>query len=191
MQTNNDITQLLVAYGQGDEKAIHRLVTIVYDELRRIAHDALPRQRSGDLLNTTALVHEAFIKLVDQSQVSWNNRVHFFAFAARTMRHILVDHYRKRTTLKRGGGQPHVPLDESVMALESTREEVLLLDEALERLEHLDARLVQVVECRIFAGLTVDETSAALGMSKSTVDRCWRKAKAFLRYTMRDQPRSQ
>jgi RNA polymerase sigma factor (TIGR02999 family) len=157
-----------------------RLVGLVYDELRRIAHWQRIRERDDHTLNTTALVHEAFLRLVDTRRVEWKDRGHFFAVAAGAMRRILIDYARRYRSAKRGGGQAHVPLEEDVAALEHSADTVIAVDEALVRLESVDARLCRVVECRYFAGLTDEDTAAALGLSLRTVRRDWSKAKAWL-----------
>ena len=176
-----DITELLLAHGGGDAAALGRLVPLVYDDLRRIARGQLRRRRPGDTLDTTGLVHEAYVRLVDQSRASWRDRGHFFAVSAIAMRQIVVDHARRRMRVKRGGDRVTVPLDDvrEPAAREAAR--ILEIDEALERLARIDARLAQVVECRYFAGLTEEETAAALGVSVRTAQREWFKARAWLR----------
>lgn len=156
------------------------LFPLVYDELRRIAHRRMQGERSGHTLRTTALVHEAYLELVDLERVDWQNRRHFFALAARVMRNVLVDYAVKRNAEKRGGDRDRVPLEEWDGATEVVLDDVLAVHQALERLEAIDERQVRVVECRFFAGLTIEETSEALGISTSTVGRDWRMARAWL-----------
>lgn len=184
-QHSDDITQMLVAHGEGDEEAFSRLVPMVYDDLRRIAHRQLRRSRPSHTLNTTGLVHEAYLKLVDQSRASWQDRSHFFAISARAMRQIIVDYARQRLAEKRGGGQPHDPLDENQIAIEQQADWLLAIDEALSRLTDLDPRMGKVVECRFFAGLTEEETAEALEVSVRTVQRDWMRARGWLREEMR------
>lgn len=176
-----EITELLIAHAEGDAAALPRLVPLIYDDLRRIARVHLRGRRPGDTLNTTGLVHEAYERLVDQSRASWRDRGHFFAVSAIAMRQIVVDHARRRMRLKRGGEHKVVSLDDvgEPAAIEAAR--VLDIDRALEKLATVDERLARVVECRFFAGLTEDETAAALGVSVRTAQREWFKARAWLR----------
>ena len=176
---------MLLAHGAGDEDAFAQLLPMVYQDLRRIAHRQLRRGRPGQTLNTTGLVHEAYLKMVDQSRVSWQDRGHFFAISARAMRQIIVDYARQRLAAKRGGGQPHDPLDENQIAIEEQADWLLAIDEALSRLAKMDARLTKVVECRFFAGLTEEETAEALEVSVRTVQRDWMRARGWLREEMR------
>lgn len=176
-----DITELLLAHGGGDAAALGRLVPLVYDDLRRIARGQLRRRRPGDTLATTGLVHEAYVRLVDQSRASWRDRGHFFAVSAIAMRQIVVDHARRRMRVKRGGDRVTVPLAEVQEPAAREAAQILEIDQALERLAKIDARLAQVVECRYFAGLTEEETAAALGVSVRTAQREWFKARAWLR----------
>jgi RNA polymerase sigma factor (TIGR02999 family) len=175
------VTRLLADATAGDRAALDRLMPIVYDELRRIASRRLGGERQAHTLQTTALVNEAYLRLVDQRQVQWQNRAHFFAIAARMMRYILVDHARARGGAKRGGGATHVTLDDAIapQAADSP-ESLLLIDDALSRLEQMDARKCQVAELRLFSGLSVDETAEVLKVSAVTVMRDWRMAKAWL-----------
>lgn len=181
----SDITRVLVAYREGEKGAFDRLMGMVYDDLRRIAHHQLRRHRPGQTLSTTGLVHEAYLKMVDQSRVSWQDRVHFFRISSRAMRQILVDYARRRAAEKRGGGQVETTLDEGWAAVAEQAGTVLELNAALERLAEVDERLVQVVECRFFAGLTEEETAEALGVSARTVQRDWRRARAWLQEELR------
>ncbi|ARA93889.1 MAG: sigma-70 family RNA polymerase sigma factor [Bacteroidetes bacterium] len=166
---------------EGDTDAVGRLLPQVYDELRRIAHQRLRQHRPGQTLNTTALVHEAYLKLVDQTQVTWNDRAHFFALASRAMRFILVDHARARTAQKRGGRQVPLPLDAvQVAAADAQAAELLSLNQALDRLAEHDERLARVVEYRFFGGLTYEEIAEVTGRSVPTVKRDWQRARAWL-----------
>ncbi len=183
-QTHN-VTQALVAAREGNEAAAHRLWAMVYDELRGIAHRELRGERRGQTLSTTALVHDAYFKLVDQTRVAWQDRAHFYALSCRAMRQILVDHARRRNAKKREGARHAVPLEEAMELAVTHPGELLALDEALTRLGALDERLVQVVECRLFGGLSVEETAEVLGVSARTVARDWRRARAHL-YRMLD-----
>jgi RNA polymerase sigma factor (TIGR02999 family) len=161
-----------------------RLFPLVYDQLRRIAHRRLQDERPGHTLGTTGLVHETYLKLVDQTRVEWRDRRHFFRVASMAMRRILVDYARRDRALRRGGGLDRVALDEDAAAIEASidarGERLLALDEALERLAAIDERLSQVVECRYFGGLTEEETAEALGTSSRTVQRDWAKARGWL-----------
>lgn len=157
------------------------LVPLVYNELRRLARRHRSDRRPGETLTTTGLVHEAYLKLEGQCPSAWRNRGHFFATAARAMRHILIDHAKSRHRQKRGGGHVHVTLDERRFAVEDEAEQLLLLEDALERLGAQEARLTRVVECRFFAGLSEQETALALGVSERTVQRDWARARAWLK----------
>ena len=175
-----NITSLLVEAGRGDEEARHALWQSVYEDLRQIAHRELYRRRPGQTLQTTALVNEAYLKLVDQTPAGWENRLHFFAVAARAMRHILIDYARQRHRQKRGGGQAHVALDEAVVVAHERAETFLALDKALTHLATLNERWAQIVEYRFFGGMTEAEMAQLFGVSERTVRRDWRKAKAWL-----------
>ena len=175
-----DITALLREARTGDREALDRLFPLLYDELRGVAHRRLAAERSDHTLNTTGLVHEAYIKLVDQTRVRWKDRAHFFAMAARGMRWILVDYARRHASAKRGGGLRRVPLDAADLSAQDRADTLLELNEALERLSGLDERLGKVVECRFFGGLTEEETAAALGVTSRTVRRDWLKARGLL-----------
>lgn len=183
LDDSRDITRILVAHREGVEGAVDRLVSLVYDDLRRIARHQL-RIRSGQSLDTTALVHELYLRLVDQSRVSWADRQHFFAVAARAMRQILVDHARSRCRQKRGGGAPFVELDEERVGVQHSAEAILAIHQALDKLAEHDPRLEQVVELRFFAGLSEAETAEALSLSTRTVRRDWSRAIAWLRVMM-------
>lgn len=181
MDEQVDITGLLQELSRGRPEVLHRLMPVVYDKLRRIAHAQLRGERPGHTLDTTALVHEAYLKLIDLRQVEWRDRAHFFAMAARLMRRILIDYARAKKREKRGGGALHVPLAEALDApVGATADDLLALDEALARLEARSERQCRVVECRCFAGLSLEETAAALGISVATVKRDWTFSRAWL-----------
>lgn len=175
-----DVTALLLSWSEGDEEAPARLMPLVYDELRRLARDYLRRERPDHTLQPTALVNEVYLRIVDQSRVSMQNRAQFFGLAAQLMRHILVDHARTRAAGKRGGLQPKLSLDETRIAIEDRAAELIALDDALKSLAEIDARKSQIVEMRFFGGLTVEETAHALSVSAKTVMRDWRIAKIWL-----------
>lgn len=176
----HDMTLVLIDAGAGDQAAANRLWSMVYDELRRMAHRQLRRERSSHTLSTTSLVSEAYLRLFDQSAVDWQNRAHFFGVATQAMRHILVDYARKRQALKRGGGQRAVTLEENALAVDEQAEDLIALDTALKRLAQHNERQSRVVECRYFGGLTNEETAQALGIASKTVERDWKKARAWL-----------
>jgi len=174
------VTELLTAWSSGDQAARDRLVPLVYDELHRLAHKYMKREAPGHTLQTSALVNEAFVKLVDQRNVRWQNRAHFFAIAAQVMRRILVDHARGRQAAKRGAGVHPVSFDDGLYVSEKRNAEVVAVHEALEQLAKFDQRKGQVVELRFFGGLSIDETAQVLGVSPGTVMRDWTLAKAWL-----------
>jgi RNA polymerase sigma factor (TIGR02999 family) len=182
-KVQGEITDLLAAHRAGDGEAFSRLVPLVYEDLRRIARRSLRGGRGARTIDTTALVHEAYLKLVDQTRAAWQDRNHFFAVAARAMRQILVDEARRKAAAKRGGGAVTLALEEDRhgAALAVDAERLLAIDEALESLATLDPRLPRVVECRFFAGYTDEETAGALGVSMRTVQRDWMRARAWLR----------
>ena len=163
----------------GQQSAEDKLLPLVYGELKRMAHRQLKSERPGHTLNTTALVHEAYLRL-GLERISWQDRVHFFAVAARAMRRVLIDYAEARRAEKRSGGAVHVALDETVAAPERHVDDLLALDEALNRLEQLDPRQVSVVECHVFAGMSLEDTATALGISPATVSRDWALARAWL-----------
>jgi RNA polymerase sigma-70 factor, ECF subfamily len=175
-----DVTVLLAQLAGGDEQAASRLVPLVYSELRRMAARYMRRERVDHTLQTTALVHEAYLKLVEQTSASWENRAHFFGVAAQVMRHLLIDHARGHLREKRGGGLPVLQLDEGLVFSPEQSSELLDVDAALQRLTQLDPRQGKIVELRFFGGLTVEETAAVLGISPKTVKRDWSVAKAWL-----------
>lgn len=175
-----EVTRLLLAWSRGDRDALDALVPHVYAELRRQADRYLVRQRSGHTLQATALVHEAFLRLVDQTHASYKDRAHFFAVASRAMRQILVDHARRRTAGKRGGGATRLALEDAIAAVPARGVDLVALDDALARLEKLDPEQSRLVELRFFGGLTVEETAVVLGCSPATVKRSWSSARAWL-----------
>ena len=181
-----DVTGLLQAWRGGDVDARDRVATVVYEELRRRAGAYLRRERVGHTLQPTALVNEAFIRLVDQRNVRWQNRAHFFGIAAQAMRRILIDHARTQQRIKRGGVQQNVTLDEGMLAAAARSIDVLALDQALTRLAAIDERQARVVELRFFGGLSVEETATVMAISAATVKREWSMAKAWL-YTQLSQ----
>ena len=180
-EPSSDLTRLLVDWSRGDQTALERLMPLVYDELRALAERSLRHERSGHTLQGTALVHEAYLKLVDQRQVRWQDRAHFFAVAAQLMRRILVDHARRHAAVKRGSGEPPLPLDQvDVPAAAAPLTDWLALDGALHRLEALDVRQARTVELRFFGGLTIEETAEVLQVSPATVKNDWTLARAWL-----------
>lgn len=192
----SEITRLLEAHHSGESEAFDRLMPLVYDELRRVARSQRRRQAPTLTLDTGALVHEAYLELVDERGIAWESRGHFFGIAARAMRRILVDHARERGARKRGGDLEHVALDTEAMASQGLAagdlsiEEVLTIDQALTQLASFDERLARVVECRLFAGLKEDETAEALGISLRTAQRDWLRARAWLQKALSGSPAS-
>jgi RNA polymerase sigma-70 factor (ECF subfamily) len=176
----HEITELLEQWSGGNQSALDRLYPLVYEELRRLASSYMKREHKGHTLQTTALINEAYVRLVDQHNVHWQNRSHFFAISAQIMRRILVDHARRYLQAKRGGGALRVSLDEVMIVASERSEEVLLLDEALGNLARLDPRRCQVVELRYFAGLNNEEIASVLKISENTVMRDWNLARAWL-----------
>ncbi len=177
----NDVTKLLEAFGAGERDALNRLMPRVYRELRFLAHRALCRERGNHTLGTTALVHEAYLRLADQRHVDWRNRAQFFAIAARMMRRILVDYARGRVAAKRGAGQIKAPLQDAVTTAAEGGVDLVGLDEAVSRLSEFAPRQGRTVELRFFGGLSIEETAEVLGISPATVKREWATAKAWLR----------
>lgn len=174
------VTELLLAWNQGEQAALERLVPLVYAELRRIAHRYMNRERRGHTLQTTELVNEAYLRLIDANQVRWQDRAHFFAISAQLMRRILVDFARSRRYLKRGGGAHRATFDEALFVSPAPGPDLVALDDALGALAVKDARKCRVVELRFFGGLSVEETAEVLKVSPDTVHRDWRLAKAWL-----------
>jgi len=175
-----EISQLLVAWSKGDQAALEKLMPLVYSELHRIAKRYMERENPGHTLQTTALIHEAYLRLADQPQASWQNRAHFFGVAARVMRHILVDYARARNRMKQGGDVQHVSLEEAAVVSREPAAELVALDDALSALAETDARKSQVVELKYFGGLSVEEAAEVLKVSPGTVMRDWSMAKAWL-----------
>ena len=178
--SDQDVTHLLIQWSRGDSAALEALVPLVYDELRRLAQVYLSREKQSHTLSSTALVHEAYLRLVKQKEVTWQSRAHFFAVAARMMRRILVDHARHHGYAKRGGGAVTISLDETVAAAPERELDLVALDDALEALAKLDERQSRMVELRFFGGLSIEETSEVLGVSTPTVKREWASARAWL-----------
>ncbi len=174
------VTELLVAWNNGEESALAQLLPVVEMELRRIAHDYMRRERGNHTLQTSALVNEAYVKLIDQRDVRWQNRSHFFALSAQIMRRILLSHARDRVAQKRGAGADHVELDDAVILTKEKSAELIALDDALEKLAKFDKTKSRIVELRYFGGLTLEETAEALGIAPVTVSVNWRLAKAWL-----------
>jgi RNA polymerase sigma factor (TIGR02999 family) len=177
---SQNITHLLKEWSDGDERALDKLTPLVYEELRRQASRYLRRERRGHSLQTTALINEAYLRLIDARDVHWQDRAHFFAIAANLMRRVLVDHARRRDAEKRGGSALRLTLDEALAVTKETDVDLLAIDEALDRLAKIDPQQARVVELRFFSGFTVDETAAALGISPKTVKRDWSVARAWL-----------
>jgi RNA polymerase sigma factor (TIGR02999 family) len=177
---STDVTPLLAGLNAGDAGSLDRVIALVYEELRRIAHRQLAGEQSGHPLDTGALVHEAYLKLRQLDRMEWRSREHFLAMAARVMRRVLVDYAEARRAQKRGGAPIPVAIDAVALAADQPGEEILALDEALRRLEALSERQSRVVECRFFAGMSVEETAAALDLSEATVKRDWVVARAWL-----------
>jgi RNA polymerase sigma factor (TIGR02999 family) len=179
-QTPQNVTPLLIGWSKGDKEALDKLVPLVYDELRRQAARYLRHERVGHTLQTTALIHEAYLRLVDQKNVQWQNRAHFFGIAAKLMRRILVDHARTKKRAKRGGSDIRVSLSDANLKAQAQDLDIVALDEALERLAAIDEQQSRIVELRFFSGLTVEETAEILSISTATVKRDWSMAKAWL-----------
>jgi len=175
----HDVTQLLKRYGNGDQEALAELIPQIYDELRRLASFYLQSERVNHTLQTTALVHEAYLRLVDQKQVEWSNRNHFFGVAAQMMRRILVDHARKHVSLKRGGSFSRISLEEAAVFSRERPRELIAVDELLTRLASLDPQGSRIIELRFFAGLSLEETAEVTGLSTAKVRREWSVAKAW------------
>ena len=178
--STQEVTEMLVAWSNGDESALERLIPLVHDELHRLAHRYMNQERPGHMLQTTALVNEAYLRLVDSSHVRWQNRAHFFAVSAKLMRRILVDFARSRNYLKRGGNAVQVSLDKVFAIMPEQDPDVVALDEALNALAAIDERKSRVVELRFFGGLNIEETAEVLKVSPDTVMRDWRLAKLWL-----------
>ena len=177
----HEVTRLLVAWGDGDQTALDRLMLLVYEELRRLARHYMSRERPGHTLQSTALVNEAYLRLVDQEGMRWENRAHFFGIAARLMRQILIEHARSRQAAKRGGRQYRLSLSKVDRVGSGPDVDLLALDEALGRLEAIDPQKSRIVELRYFGGLGIEETAEVIGKSPATVKRDWSMARAWLR----------
>jgi len=185
--SSESITKLLIEWREGDQTALDRLIPLVHQELHRLAHHYLKHERPGHTLQTTALVNEAYLKLVDHKGMRWQNRSHFFAVAAQAMRRILVDHARTRDALKRGGGIAPAPLDEAATVADTQAAHLLALNEALDQLSAMDERKGRIVVLRYFGGMSVEETAEVVGVSAATVMREWSIAKTWLFKTMSSQ----
>jgi len=175
-----ELTKLLNDWQTGDQAAFDKLITLVYDELHQLAHRYMRRERPGHTLQTTALVDELFLRLVEQKKIEWKNRTHFFAVAARVMRHVLIDYARCRVSPKHGGDAVHVPLDEGAIVSPARSEDLIEVDDALVRLAEIDPRKAQIVELRFFGGMSVEEIAEVLEIAAITVKREWQRAKAWL-----------
>jgi RNA polymerase sigma factor (TIGR02999 family) len=185
MSESAQVTALLCKVAAGDSAAAAEVVPLIYEELRRLAEHFMIRERAEHTLQATALVHEAYLRLVDQGQGNWHTRTHFYGAAAQVMRRILVDHARAKLAQKRGGDMPHLPLDEASIDAEQRPEDLVRLDEALIRLAELNARQSRIIELRFFAGLNVEETAEVMGISPKTVKRDWSVARAWLHRELR------
>jgi RNA polymerase sigma factor (TIGR02999 family) len=183
----HQITQLLVAWGDGDKAALDELMPLVYDELRRLARHYMRRERDGHTLQTTALVNEAYLRLIDQKRANWQNRAQFFGVAAQLMRRILVDHARTKQRAKRERDAQKVSLDQAAMVASEPGPDVLAIHEALEKLETMNPRMGRIVELRYFGGLSIEETAEALKIAPGTVMKDWTLAKAFLHQAISDE----
>jgi RNA polymerase sigma-70 factor (ECF subfamily) len=182
--SSKELTQLLLHWGKGDKAALDKLMPFVYGELHRLAHHYMQGERPGHTLQTTALINEAYLRLIDYRKMQWQDRAHFFAVAAQVMRRILVDSARSCHEAKRGGGVQKLSLDEAVAVSQEKSAEVIAVDDALKDLSALDPRKSQIVELRYFGGLNIEETAEVLKISPTTVQREWRSAKAFLHHAV-------
>jgi len=181
---SGEITQLVARWSEGDEGAFERLIELVYDDLRRIAHRHLALGAPDAVLDTTVLVHEAYLRLAGTGEAAWPGRAQFFAFCSTAMRHILIDFARRRKAEKRGGTRVRVPLVEDTASVDANIEEILVVEDALARLEQRNVRMARIVECRYFGGMSNPETAEALDLSVRTVEREWARAKAYLRQAL-------
>lgn len=175
-----DVTELLLRWNAGDSRALEDLTPLLYKDLRRLAGDVLSRERPGHTLSATALVHEVYLRLIDQRRVRWDNRAHFFGAAAHIMRRVLVDHARAKTAAKRGGLATKIAIEEDMAVVDSLAEDIVDLDMALNKLAEIDARKARIVEMKFFAGMTNQEIATAVGVSDATVERDWKLARAWL-----------
>jgi len=182
MQSNEGITELLIDWSQGDQAALEKLMPLVYNELRRLASNYLRRERAGHTLQPTALVNEAYLKLIDQRNAKWQNRAHFFGISAQLMRRIVVDHARQHQAVKRGGSnQQRLSITSAEQFAKQPEVDLLALNEALDELARIDPQQGRIVELKFFGGLSIDETAEVLGVSHATVERDWKMARAWLR----------
>ena len=179
-QNSHEVTQLLIQWSNGDKAALDKLMPLIYEELRQLARHYMNRERVGHTLQTTALVNEAYLRLINRKQVHWQNRAHFFAIAAHLMRSILVDHARSHAYAKRGGGARKIALDEALAVSQQRAADVVALDDALKRLAEIDPQQSRIVELKFFGGLTIEETAEVLALSPATIKREWSTAKAWL-----------
>ena len=179
-QDSHEVTQLLIQWSNGDKAALDKLMPLIYEELRQLARHYMNRERAGHTLQTTALVNEAYLRLINRKQVHWQNRAHFFAIAAHLMRSILVDHARSHAYAKRGGGARKIALDEALAVSQQRAADVVALDDALKRLAEIDRQQSRIVELKFFGGLTIEETAEVLELSPATIKREWSTAKAWL-----------
>jgi RNA polymerase sigma-70 factor, ECF subfamily len=180
-ESPSDITQLLIQMTDGNTEAVNQILPLIYSELRKLASSYLRRERSNHTLQPTALVNEAYIKLIDQKKVKWQNRAHFFGIAAQVMRRILLDHARKHTAEKRGGDAEVLPIEEEILVVSHEKSaELIALDEALDNLAKIDEQKAKIVELRYFGGLSIEETAEVIGVSVPTINRQWKMAKAWL-----------
>jgi len=187
----NEVTQLLVSWGKGDQQSLESLIPLVYDELRRQARRYLRRERPDHTLQSSALVHEVYVRLIDQRQANWHNRSQFFGVAAQLMRRILVDHARSRGAVKRGAGVTKLAIAEEVAAIEMQNVDLIALDTSLTKLEQIDPQQCRIVELRFFSGLSIEDTADALSISPATVKRDWAMAKAWLYRKISGSPASE
>jgi RNA polymerase sigma factor (TIGR02999 family) len=183
-QTKGDVTRLVESWSQGDTSALDRLIEIAYEDLRRIASRNLRGWRPRHTIETTALVHELYMRLAGVGENTWGGRAQFFAFCSKAMRHILIDFARRRQAMKRGGAHIQVPLEENSASVDEEAAELLALDEALQSLASLNERMARIVECRFFGGLSVPETAEAVGASQRTVEREWARARVYLQHML-------
>ncbi|HJX93061.1 MAG TPA: sigma-70 family RNA polymerase sigma factor [Pyrinomonadaceae bacterium] len=177
----NEVTQLLINWSKGDKAAFDELVSLVHGELHRIARRYMAKENPDHTLQTSALINEAYLRLINQQDIPWQNRAHFFAVAAQVMRHILVDHARKYSYAKRGGGARKIALDDAMIRMDQKASEIVALDDALKTLAVIDPRKSQIIELRFFGGLSIEETAEVMKISSPTVQREWRSAKAWLK----------
>jgi RNA polymerase sigma factor (TIGR02999 family) len=182
---SDSVTRLLLDWSDGNQQALEELLPLIYDELRRLAHNFLYRERPGHTLQTTALVHEAYLKLIDQKDARWQNRAHFFAIAAQAMRRILIDSARKHVAVKRGSGGEKLSLDETAIISLEPDVNLLALDEALKALAEIDPQQSRIIELRYFGGLTIEETAEVMKLSPATIKRDWTMARAWLHQALR------